>query len=146
VHFDTLKFLRPTNSLIYTYKMLKHTVKLSRAAPTCFGPIGPSSGSYRWTLPNLHLCGDNQLNYVVIVQQCCSKLFPAVVGTVCRGVYCVLWCLLCAVVCTVCCGGYCVLWWVLCAVLCTVCCGVYCVLWCVLCAVVCTVCRSVCHK
>jgi hypothetical protein len=41
----TLKFLRPTNALIYTYKMLKHTVKISRAAPTCFGPFGPSSGS-----------------------------------------------------------------------------------------------------
>jgi hypothetical protein len=41
------KFLRPTNALIYTYKMLTHTVKISRAAPTCFGPFGPSSGSYR---------------------------------------------------------------------------------------------------
>jgi hypothetical protein len=38
VHFDTLKFLRPMNALIYTHKMLKHTVKISRAAPTCFGP------------------------------------------------------------------------------------------------------------
>jgi hypothetical protein len=87
--FDTtvlLKFLRPTNALIYTYKMLKHTLKISRAASTCFGPFGPSSGSYRWTLPKLHICGDNQLNYVINVQQCCKKLFPAVVGTVCRSV------------------------------------------------------------
>jgi hypothetical protein len=43
----TFKFLGPTNALIYTYKMLMHTVKISRAAPTCFGPFGPSSGSYR---------------------------------------------------------------------------------------------------
>jgi hypothetical protein len=27
-----LKFLRPTNALIYTCKMLKHTVKISRAS------------------------------------------------------------------------------------------------------------------
>jgi hypothetical protein len=46
-YIGILKFLTLTNALIYTYKMSKHTVKISRAAPTCFGTSGPSSGSYR---------------------------------------------------------------------------------------------------
>ena len=43
----TLKFLFFTNkcTFYWAYKLLKFTLKYLISAPTCFGPLGPSSGS-----------------------------------------------------------------------------------------------------
>jgi len=40
--------------------VLKFTLKYLIFAPTCFGPLGPSSGSLHWACLKLHFCRNNQ--------------------------------------------------------------------------------------
>jgi len=40
--------------------MLKFRLKYSTFAPTCFGPPGPSSGSFYLAWLRLHFCRSNQ--------------------------------------------------------------------------------------
>ena len=57
-------------------------------APTCFGPIGPSSGSVCWALLKLQYCGIDQWRYIVIwYAGLWQQVFQAVM------------CVLCVVVC-----------------------------------------------
>jgi len=40
--------------------MVKFTLKYLIFAPTCFGPLGPSSESLNWAWLKLHFCRINQ--------------------------------------------------------------------------------------
>jgi len=40
--------------------MLKFTIKYLIFAPTCFGPLGPTSGSLHWAWLHLYFCRINQ--------------------------------------------------------------------------------------
>ena len=76
------RFLSQTNALFIKHIKCYNVQLKYLFAPTCFGPIGPSSGSVCWALQKVQYCVIDQWRYIVI-------WYAALWQQVFQAVYCV---------------------------------------------------------